>query len=113
MDPVGIKANFVTNGLMTPEVRDALILAGLEAVCINVKGNAKFVQKYCGANIERVWENAVAFAEAGVHVELVTLVIPALNDLPDAIEHIGRRILEIWPGNAMALDSILSLLESL
>jgi len=93
MVPAGIRGNFVTNGFMSPDVRDALITAGLAAACINVKGDARVVQKYCGANVERVWTNAVAFAQAGVHVELVTLVIPGLNDDPYIIEGIARRIL--------------------
>ncbi len=92
MGPQGIKGNFVTNGFMTPQVRDALITAGLDAVCINIKGDAYAVQKYCHANVERIWDNAIAFARAGVHVELVTLVIPGINYAPEIIDAIAHRI---------------------
>jgi pyruvate formate lyase activating enzyme len=92
MHPMGISGNFVTNGFLSEQTRGALISAGLDAACINIKGDARVVQKYCGGNVEHVWRNAIAFARAGVHVELVTLVIPHLNDAPDAIETIAARI---------------------
>lgn len=100
----GIKGNFVTNGFMSPQVRNALITAGLDAACINIKGDALVVQKHCHANVERVWENAIAFARAGVHVELVTLVIPGINDAPEVIDAIAKRIYQdISPDTAWHL----------
>jgi pyruvate formate lyase activating enzyme len=92
VNPLSIKSNFVTNGFMSPQVRQALITAKLDAACVNIKGDAFAVQKHCYANIERVWENVIAFARAGVHVELVTLVIPGINDAPEVIEGIAQRI---------------------
>ncbi len=88
----GIKGNFVTNGFMSPQTRDALIAAGLDAACINIKGDAYAVQKHCHANVERVWDNAIALARAGVHVEIVTLVIPDINNSPEIIGGIAHRI---------------------
>ena len=92
MNPLNIKGNFVTNGFMSPGVREALIAAKLDAACINIKGDAFAVQKHCYANVERVWENVIAFARVGVHVELVTLVIPGINDALEVIEGIAKRI---------------------
>ncbi len=88
----GLKVNFITNGFMSPQVRDALITGGLDAACVNIKGDAQAVQQYCMANVERVWQNVIQFAKAGIHVELVTLVIPGINDAPDVIDEIAQRI---------------------
>ncbi|OLS15569.1 MAG: radical SAM domain-containing protein [Promethearchaeota archaeon CR_4] len=97
MKPLHLKGNFVTNGFMSPQVGEALITAGLDAACINIKGDAYVVQKHCEANVERVWENAIAFARAGVLVELVTLIIPGITDAPEVIDAIAQQIHRDFP----------------
>jgi pyruvate formate lyase activating enzyme len=76
----GLYNTFVTNGYMTPQALDLLIEAGLDAMNVDIKGDAAAVQKYCGTDVAVVWRNCRQARQAGVHVEVTTLVIPTVND---------------------------------
>ncbi|MFQ6052700.1 MAG: radical SAM protein, partial [Candidatus Bathyarchaeia archaeon] len=77
----GLYRNLNTNGYMTPEALDLLIEAGLDSLCVDVKGDAAFYGRLCnGADPEPVWRNAAEAKRRGLHVELVNLVIPGAND---------------------------------
>jgi len=84
---------YVTNGYMTETVLRDLIENGLDAMNIDLKGDSKIVQNYCGADVENVWRNAKLATELGVHVEITTLLIPKLNTESFQIEKIAKRIL--------------------
>ncbi len=88
----GLYNNYVTNGYMTLEALKLLIESGLDAMNIDIKGNAQAVKKYCGADIEKVYRNAKFAKEKGVHIEITTLVIPEVNDSEDIFEEIASRI---------------------
>ena len=88
----GLYNTFVTNGYMTPQALRLLVEAGLDAMNVDVKGDAKAVRKYCRADVEAVWRNCRAAKEAGVWIEITTLVIPAVNDGEDSLRGIARRI---------------------
>jgi pyruvate formate lyase activating enzyme len=88
----GLYNTYVTNGYMTPEALDLLVEAGLDAMNVDVKGSARAVKKYCAADVEKVWRNCQAAREAGVWVEITTLVIPTVNDDEGALRGIARRI---------------------
>ena len=87
----GYGNTFVTNGYMTPEALRNLHTAGLDALCIDVKGDAEAVRKYCGFDVEVVWRNVRESRELGMHVEVVNLVIPGVNDRADQIRELARR----------------------
>lgn len=89
----GLYNTYVTNGYMTPEALSLLVEAGLDAMNVDVKGDAASVRKYCkGIDVEKVW-NACRIAHAhGVHVELTTLVIPNVNDADTILRGIANRI---------------------
>jgi pyruvate formate lyase activating enzyme len=77
----GFYNTFVTNGYMTPEALECLIEAGLDAMNIDLKGDAAAVRHYCkGIDVEKVWATAQRARTLGVHVEITTLVIPTVND---------------------------------
>ena len=76
----GLYNTFVTNGYMTLEALRMLHDAGLDAMCIDVKGDAAAVRKYCGADVEVVWRNVREAKKFGIHVEVVNLIIPGVND---------------------------------
>lgn len=88
----GFYNTYVTNGYMTPEVLESLIASGLDAMNIDIKGGAETVKNFCGADVEKVWRNAFLAKEKGVWIELTTLVIPGINDSPDELSSIARRI---------------------
>lgn len=85
---------FVTNGYMTEAALSALIEAGLDAANVDVKGDAGAVRRYCGADVEVVWRNCRRIREAGIWLEITTLVIPTVNDAEEVLRGIARRIAE-------------------
>jgi pyruvate formate lyase activating enzyme len=83
---------YVTNGYMTEEVLKDLVDGGLDAMNIDIKGDSGMVQKYCGADVEKVWRNAKLAKELGVHIEITTLLIDGLNSGEKPIKSIAERI---------------------
>jgi len=90
----GLYNTYVTNGYMTPEALELLIEAGLDAMNVDVKGDATAAKKHCGTDVEEVWRNCREAKKAGVHIEVTTLVIPTVNDDEGALQGIARRIRE-------------------
>jgi pyruvate formate lyase activating enzyme len=89
----GLYNTFVTNGYMTEAALDRLIKAGLDAMNVDVKGDAESVRRYCkGVDVEVVWRNCRAARQAGVHVEITTLVVPTVNDDEATLRGIATRI---------------------
>jgi pyruvate formate lyase activating enzyme len=89
----GLYNTFVTNGYMTPEALALLVEAGLDAMNVDVKGDAGTVRRYCGkVDVERVWGICRLARERGLHVEVTTLVVPGVNDDETALRDIARRI---------------------
>lgn len=83
----------VTNGYMTPQALQLLVEAGLDAMNVDVKGDAQAVRRYCrGIDVEKVWRNCRLALELGVHLEITTLVIPGVNDRDEVLRGIAERI---------------------
>lgn len=79
--PKGLYRNLNTNAYMTSEALDLLIGAGLDSMCVDIKGDEAFYARLChGADPEPVWRNAAHAKNMGLHVEMVNLVIPGAND---------------------------------
>ncbi len=88
----GLKNVFVTNGF---ESKESFELAKdyLDAANIDLKSfKPDFYQKICHAKIEPVLENIKRYFQAGVWIELTTLVIPGLNDSVFELEQIAKFI---------------------
>jgi pyruvate formate lyase activating enzyme len=78
---------------MTPEALEYLIEAGLDAMNVDLKGDAPAVKRHCrGIDVERVWATAALARSRGVHVELTTLVIPTVNDSETVLGGIAERV---------------------
>jgi pyruvate formate lyase activating enzyme len=77
---------------MTPQALRRLDEAGLDAMNVDVKGDAAAVRRYCGADVERVWRNGQLALQAGVWLEITTLVIPGVNDGDEVLGPIAQRI---------------------
>ncbi|MFX1340642.1 MAG: AmmeMemoRadiSam system radical SAM enzyme [Promethearchaeota archaeon] len=90
----GLYNTYVSNGYMTSDVLKDLAENGLDAINIDIKGDADMVQKYCGADIEKVWRNAKEAKNLGVHIEITTLLIENLNTDEKIIKNISKRIYE-------------------
>ena len=88
----GYYNTYVTNGYMTERGLEALVAHGLDAMNVDIKGEAEAVQSFCGADVEKVWRNAVLARGRGVWIELTTLIIHAVNDTEDGLRRIARRI---------------------
>ncbi|MEM2137095.1 MAG: AmmeMemoRadiSam system radical SAM enzyme [Candidatus Methanomethylicia archaeon] len=88
----GYYNTFVTNGYMSFDALKLLCENGLDAVNVDIKGDGEAVEKYCDADVEKVWRNCIEFKRLGVHVEVTTLVIPGVNDDEDCLRSIASRI---------------------
>jgi pyruvate formate lyase activating enzyme len=89
----GLYNTFVTNGYMTAEALSLLVEAGLDAMNVDVKGDATAVAKYCkGINVEKVWAACKLALLRGVHVEITTLVVPTVNDSDSTLRGIADHI---------------------
>ncbi len=88
----GLYNTFVSNGYMTPQALHLLVEAGLDAINVDVKGDARTVQDYCGIDVEKVWRNCRLFREARIWLEITTLVIPGVNDRDVVLQEIAARI---------------------
>ncbi|MCX6027348.1 MAG: radical SAM protein, partial [Chloroflexi bacterium] len=57
----GLYNTYVTNGYMTPEALALLAEAGLDAMNVDIKGDAQAVRRYCkGIEVEHVWSTCKA-----------------------------------------------------
>jgi pyruvate formate lyase activating enzyme len=84
---------YVTNGYMTPEALVLLMDAGLDAMNVDVKGDAVAVKKFCkGIDLEKVWVACKLARSRGVHIEITTLVIPTVNDSDATLHGIAQRV---------------------
>jgi pyruvate formate lyase activating enzyme len=79
---------------MTEKVLRDLVDAGLDAINIDIKGDAEMVQKYCGTDVEKVWRNAKLAKELGIHVEITTLLIQGFNSDNQVVRKIVKRIFD-------------------
>ena len=88
---------FVTNGYMTNQALKLLIEAGLTGMTVTVKGSSDIVKQYCGTNVEKVWENIKTAYKEGIHVEIVCLIIPTVNDSIDFFKQVAKRLTDTDP----------------
>ncbi len=89
----GLYNTYVTNGYMTAQALRLLAEAGLDAMNVDVKGDAETVRWYCkGIAVEKVWRTCQLARELGLHLEITTLVIPGVNDQDRALRDVAQRI---------------------
>lgn len=94
----GIRNVFVTNGYMTPEAIE-LIAPYLHGANVDFKAaDRKTYNKIMGANQAVVMESLRLLKEAGVWIEVTTLVIPGMNDDPGGLREIAETIRSLDPG---------------
>ncbi len=76
----GLANVFVTNGYETPETI-ALLAPLVDAANVDLKGfDDAFYRRMCGARLEPVKEALVGMRQAGIWLEVTTLLVPGMND---------------------------------
>jgi pyruvate formate lyase activating enzyme len=83
---------FVTNGYFSKECFDAVEKEHLiDAMRMDLKGfNEKFYQKTCGASLEPVLESIKRVHKSKMHLEIISLIIPTLNDQKEEIRAMSK-----------------------
>jgi len=86
----GIRTAVVTGGYINPEPLKQLC-AAVDAIKIDLKGfTPEFYRNVCGSTLEPVLEACKIVAQSHTHLELVNLVVPALNDDTTTIRNMCR-----------------------
>jgi len=109
----GLYNVFVTNGYMTPEAIKTM--GWLDAARIDLKSfSDKFYKEVCGgAYLEPVLKS-IRLLHQKMHIEIITLLIPTLNDSDEEIRALSRWVRELgadvplhfsgyYPANRMSL----------
>jgi pyruvate formate lyase activating enzyme len=95
----GLKSVVVTSGYINPEPLAELCRV-VDAIKIDLKGfSADFYARVCGGQLQPVLDNLRLIRESGVHLEIVNLVVPTLNDSLDQIRAMCR-----WIGDNLGPD---------
>jgi len=93
----GIRNVFVSNGYMTPEATEE-ILPYLDGINIDLKGiSDDFYHDVVGGTLRPVLHSIERFFQAGVWVEVTTLIIPGMNDSSEALRWTAEAICGVSP----------------
>ena len=92
----GLYNVFVTNGYMTPEAIEQLDF--LDAARIDLKAfSDKFYYEVCGsAHLDPVLQS-IKLLHRKMHIEIITLLIPTLNDSDDEIRALSKWVVDLGP----------------
>ncbi|MFQ6013953.1 MAG: AmmeMemoRadiSam system radical SAM enzyme [Anaerolineae bacterium] len=90
----GIRNVVISAGYMNPApVRE--LCRAVDAIKIDFKGfDEEFYEKVCFATLQPVLEAMKTIQKEGVHLEIVNLVVPTLNDSEDALRGLCRWIMD-------------------
>lgn len=87
---IGLRNVFISAGFINPEpLRD--LCQVMDAIKIDLKGyDEAFYREVCGAELGPVLEAIETIFESGVHLEIVNLVVPTLNDDLEQLKALSR-----------------------
>jgi pyruvate formate lyase activating enzyme len=86
----GLRNVVISAGFINPEPLRELC-AAVDAIKIDLKGyDEEFYRKVCSAELKPVLEAIQTIYQAGVHLEIVNLVVPSLNDRLDQLRALSR-----------------------
>jgi pyruvate formate lyase activating enzyme len=84
----GIKNVYVTNGFMSGEML-ALYLPWLDAANVDIKAfSDQAYRQYMGGRLKPVLDSCKRMKQAGVWLEITTLVVPGVNDDPAQLKEL-------------------------
>jgi len=88
---------WVSNGYFTEETL-GVIAPYLDAINVDLKGiSDRVYRSIAGANVRPVLDTIERVAEAGIWIEVTTLVIPGMNDTPDELRLTAEAVFAISP----------------
>lgn len=91
----GLANVFVTNGYQTPETIKEMAKF-VDAANVDLKSFSEgFYQKVCGAKLAPVLEAIKLMHQAGIWIEITTLVVPEQNDSEKELKQIAQFIAKI------------------
>jgi len=91
----GLRNAWVSNGYFTEETL-AVIAPLLDAINVDLKGiSDRVYREIAGANVRPVLDTIERLFEAGIWVEVTTLVIPGVNDGPDELRWTAEALVGI------------------
>jgi pyruvate formate lyase activating enzyme len=80
----------VSNGFINPEPLKELCTA-VDAIKVDLKGyDEGFYREVCGGELQPVLEAIRTIRQSGIHLEIVNLVVPTLNDRLDQLRALAR-----------------------
>jgi pyruvate formate lyase activating enzyme len=90
----GLRSVVISAGYINPGPLRELCHA-VDAIKIDLKGfNEAFYRKVCDATLQPVLHTLETIAQEGVHLEIVNLVVPTLNDDEDEMKEMAHWIVE-------------------
>lgn len=90
----GLYSNVVSNGYINPQPLRELCQA-VDAIKVDLKAfTSGFYEKICSGTLEPVLQTLRTIREEGVHLEIVNLVVPTLNDKETEQQEMVRWIVE-------------------
>ena len=92
----GITTSFVSNGHATPEVLDYLAPV-IDACKVDLKSFSPKTYTALGGKLQAVLDTIAGLVERGIWVEVVTLVVPGLNDSPEEMKGIASFVAGVSP----------------
>ncbi|HHO76598.1 MAG TPA: AmmeMemoRadiSam system radical SAM enzyme [Deltaproteobacteria bacterium] len=94
----GIKNTMITNGYISTDVIREKLSGLVDAANIDLKSfSDTFYKKLCSARLQGVLEAIRAYYEAGIWIEITTLLIPNENDSAEELKDIASFICSISP----------------
>jgi len=85
---------FVSNGYMTGEALNILIENGMNGLTVSFKGTENIVDCLLEIKGKYIWENLQIAYQRGIHVELVYLLIPTINDDEEFIRDFSHKVVK-------------------
>lgn len=88
--PAGLLNAVISAGFINPEPLGELCQT-VDAIKIDLKGyDQDFYRQVCGGELEPVLQAIQTVYQAGVHLEIVNLVVPSLNDSLEQLQALAR-----------------------
>jgi pyruvate formate lyase activating enzyme len=90
----GVRTVSISNGFIRREPMERLCEA-ISGIKIDLKGfTEEFYRKYVRGELKPVLDTISTIHEKGVHVELVTLLVPGLNDSEEEVRDLSRWVVD-------------------
>jgi len=89
----GVLNVMITNGYIAKDIVTGSLQGLIDAANIDLKGfTDDYYRRLCSARLAPVLDAIKAYHEAGIWIEITTLVIPGENDSDDELQNIARFI---------------------